>query len=561
MSSIIKVAKVIATAFTPRSVRLRTSITGDPLLFMAHSQNFTSTKEIIDLLLLNIDLEKKYDPGVKIYRDLIIVSPEVRCKKGNIFLDTINNTKIPKGKVIVLKRKNFGMSYGSYSDAFKIFRKNYNYFLFTEDDWLIYGNDYLKTGIDIIASKKNIGFVAYQAKTKIGRHHWKYLNINNDKNAFSCHSCCGLSSTLILNKIYKKYKKLPHYKGNDYFKSIRYGECMFGNSFYKIGYEITNLPKDKILGMPAYDFIRNVKYKKFPNLFEIIYIYYLKNFLKRNIGIFIWKIISKTNLTKELYLKSILKLKKIFYYLKSKIKYRYAFKGKFKSYEEAMQNQKLDQLNYNKFLDEYYLNRAREFRDHSKVNIYGRFLFATDFIKAIEKNKIKIFEIGGGNNPVISYLKLTCQKKFFSYILEIEQFVKYIQDKIPKYYIKDTKYITNYKNININNFDIAYFGSSLQYVYKLDELLEFIFTSNIKHIIVTDIFLTLEKKNFFVLGYADKPLVMPNQFIPYDDFIAKFKKNKYSVTREIKKSAKEYTHSSINNKTYHLYDFIFTKVK
>ena len=57
------------------------------------------------MLLLNIDLEKRYDPGVNIYRDLIIVSPEIGCKEGNIFLNKINNIKISKGKVIVVKRK------------------------------------------------------------------------------------------------------------------------------------------------------------------------------------------------------------------------------------------------------------------------------------------------------------------------------------------------------------------------------------------------------------------------------------------------------------------------
>ena len=252
-------------------------------------------------------------------------------------------------------------------------------------------------------------------------------------------------------------------------------------------------------------------------------------------------------------------MKKIYYYLKAKIKFRYSFKGKFKSYDYAMQNQKLDEADYDSFLNDYYANKAKEFRDHNKVSIYGRFLFASNFIKKLKKDEIRIFEIGGGNNPIISYLKLVSKKKFFSYILEIKKFVKFIKKKIPSSYIDDTKYIYNYKNININNFDVAYFGSSLQYIHNIDKLLEVIFNSNIKHIIVTDIFLTSENKSFFVLGYSDKPLVTPNHFMPYNDFINKFKKNKFLILKKIKKSAKEYTHSSINNKTYHLYDFIFIK--
>ena len=253
-------------------------------------------------------------------------------------------------------------------------------------------------------------------------------------------------------------------------------------------------------------------------------------------------------------------LKKILYTSKALVRHRYTFKGKFETYDEAMQSQKLDKIDYDNLLNDYYVNMAKEFIDHNKINsIYGRMLFAFNFIKTIKKDELKIFEIGGGINPIISYLKLISQKKIFSYVLEIEKFVKLIKNKIPLDYVEDTKYVFNYKNININNFDIAYFGSSLQYIYNVDELLECIFNSNIKNIIVTDIFLTSEKKEFFVLGYAEKPLVMPNQFIPYTDLILKFKKNNYSVFKENKKSTKAYTHSSINNETYNLYDFIFIK--
>ena len=69
------------------------------------------------------------------------------------------------------------------------------------------------------------------------------------------------------------------------------------------------LPKDKILGMPAYDFMRGIKYKKYPNLLEIIYLYYFKLILKKIITKCIWRVVSKTNFTKALYLKFISKLK------------------------------------------------------------------------------------------------------------------------------------------------------------------------------------------------------------------------------------------------------------
>ena len=304
MTNVTKVAKVVATIFLPRSVRKSTSITGDPLRFMAHSQNFTSTKEIIDLIKLNIKLEKNYILEKNIKRDLIIVSPEVYNNKGNKFLKEIKGMKIPGGKVIVLKRKNVGMSYGSYNDAFIKFKNNYDYFLFTEDDWLIYEKGYLKTGLDILKKKKNIGMVAYQSKTKIGKHHWKDLSINEFQ-AFTCHSTCGLASTKVLNKILSKFGRLPYFNGNDYFKCIKFGECKFGSSFYKVGFKIEDLPKNKILGMPAYDYMRGIKYKKYPNILDLLYIYFFKAVLKRFIGKIIWRIVSKNIFIKNIYLKFI----------------------------------------------------------------------------------------------------------------------------------------------------------------------------------------------------------------------------------------------------------------
>ena len=308
MSKMVRIAKVIATIFLPRGVREFTSITGDPLTFTAHSQKFITTNEIIDLLKLNIKLEKEYSLEKYIKRDLIIVSPSVKNKEGEKFLSEINNLVIPGGKVLILERENIGMSYGSYSDAFKKYKNYYDYFLFTEDDWLIYGEKYFDVGLNVFKKDKTVGMVAYQAKTRIGKHHWEDLDLNQN-NAFTCHSTCGLASTEALNKIFNKFGRLPYFDGNDYFKSIRYGECKFGSSFYKVGYKIEDLPRDKVLGMPAYDYIRKIPYKKYPNYFDKIYIYYIKSVLKRHIAKFIWKLVSATKPTKNLYLKIISKIK------------------------------------------------------------------------------------------------------------------------------------------------------------------------------------------------------------------------------------------------------------
>lgn len=268
-----KVAKIISTCFIKRLYRDKTILTGDPLGYFGHSQIFESPQDIIDLIKFNISIEKKTNPGVK-SRDLIIVNNDVGYKKGNKFLKKLSGTKIPFGKIKVLNRKNIGMSFGAYNDGFKKYRHKYDYFLFTEDDCIISRQNYLKIGIDIFKKTKKAGYVAYTYSTKVDKKYFEELGLKSYI-PISCHGAIGLSSKNLLNKIYKKYGKLPHYEGNIYEKCILYGEVAFPNSFIQMGYKIIDLPKKLTFYTPACDLMRGIKYKKWPNLLEK-FVYYFK---------------------------------------------------------------------------------------------------------------------------------------------------------------------------------------------------------------------------------------------------------------------------------------------
>jgi hypothetical protein len=302
-----KVAKVIATCFKPKEVIEKTSLSGNPLGYYAHSQNFTSVNDIIKLLELNINVENNSNPGAK--RDLIIVNADVNCTEGNKYINSISGAKISDGKVICFTRKNIGLSFGSYNDAFIKFRENYDYFLFTEDDWLIFKDNYLKIGIDILNKTYLCGMVSYVGVTRIHKSHWKPLNLNK-RNAYGSHGGIGLVSTKILNEVVHKNGSLPYYKGNDYRMGIRYGELAFPNSIVKLGYKIVDLPRDNILGMPAYDYMRNIKYKKFPNLLELVN-HYFQIFVIKSVKKKIWSLVSKRKFTREKYLNLLKIMKKI----------------------------------------------------------------------------------------------------------------------------------------------------------------------------------------------------------------------------------------------------------
>lgn len=268
-----KVAKVITTCFIKRTIRLKSYLNGDPLGFFGHSQIFNSPDEVIDLIKFNISQEKNINPGVKA-RDLIIVNNDVGNKKGNNFLKKISGIKIPFGKIKVCNRKNIGMSFGAYNYAFKKYRNKYDFFLFTEDDIIIAKENYFRVGIELFKKNNKIGYVAYVHTTKVSKDFDKKLKLKKGR-AASCHGAIGLSSNTILNKVYKKHGKLPHYNGNDYDKCITFGEVGFPSAFKELGYKLADLPRELILAIPATDLMKGFKYKKWPTKFEK-FIYYLK---------------------------------------------------------------------------------------------------------------------------------------------------------------------------------------------------------------------------------------------------------------------------------------------
>jgi hypothetical protein len=260
-----RIAKVITTCFKRGRVRENTELLGNPPGYFSHSQNFTTVTDTINLLNFQIDMEEKYTPGIK--RDLIIVNSDVGSKEGNIFIEKLNDKKISNGKIISFTRKNVGLSYGAYSDAFLKFRDGYDFFLFIEDDLITAKKDYLKLGYEKWKQTANCGFIAYFGLSKINKSWWKRAGLNKS-NAISAYGGCGLSSTIVLNKVVGRIGYLPHNTKNvDHEDSIILGEIGLSKSIIDLGYRLTEF-KNEILVVPAYDLIRGIIYKKYPNIYQ-----------------------------------------------------------------------------------------------------------------------------------------------------------------------------------------------------------------------------------------------------------------------------------------------------
>lgn len=100
-------------------------------------------------------LENSYNSGV---------SDIISYQKCIDFLKTINGKNTKNGIIRIEERPNIGMSFGSFSYIFDKYKKDYDYWMFVEDDHILINNNVLSQGIKQLTSIEDIdricGFVA-----------------------------------------------------------------------------------------------------------------------------------------------------------------------------------------------------------------------------------------------------------------------------------------------------------------------------------------------------------------------------------------------------------------
>lgn len=228
--------------------------------YFSHSQNFPTRESVIDLINFTLEMELKCDPGALV--DLVIVNSDSGWQQGRDFLDSIDGRKLPHGRIRVLHRKNFGLSFGAYNHAFMTLGEEYDYFIFTEDDVVISRDGYASKGMEFFNKTKNCGFVAYLGLSTRG------IDLRME-DAFSAHGGIGLSSTGVLNEVVKRHGSLPHADESlpqTYQNHLQFGEVAFTNRIHKLGYKLVNVPRNIKLYDFAYDLIRGLDVKRYPSL-------------------------------------------------------------------------------------------------------------------------------------------------------------------------------------------------------------------------------------------------------------------------------------------------------
>lgn len=188
----------------------------------------------------NIENEKQINSGLDL--DVMIINQNTGFESGNKFLQEINGQKSSTGKFITETIENKFSPFDAYNYAFLKYKDQYDYWIFLEDDHLIFAENYAKNAFEEFCASPNIGFLAFAPISPC----LEYVCPFCGKNAAHSGGGFGLTSTENLQQICEFFKKTT----NEYslstinlLKDIRWAEILFTHSFYHINKTIKLIDK------------------------------------------------------------------------------------------------------------------------------------------------------------------------------------------------------------------------------------------------------------------------------------------------------------------------------
>ena len=263
-----RVAKIVTTTYAPRSYRKHTRITpsripGNKSGYFDHSQNYKSVEEINNLI--NYHVEEPSACYTKTPMDLIIINNDIGNSQGNDYLNALDKKQLQNGFVYVHHRENIGRSFGGYNYAVKRYGDKYSHYIFTEDDILVYGKNYIEETIDLFDKDKKIGFVAFQ-----GINTCRKMNYDESIHA---HGGVGMATYKVLSEVIKLYNDLPYSlnpKEQKIQDIIKHGEVKFTNCIHNLGYKLIASPEAQKFYEYAYDYERGIKLPRYAGNISIL---------------------------------------------------------------------------------------------------------------------------------------------------------------------------------------------------------------------------------------------------------------------------------------------------
>jgi len=231
---------------------------------------------------------------------------------------------------------------------------------------------------------------------------------------------------------------------------------------------------------------------------------------------------------------------------------KYIYKDRFNSRKDAVAHSK----NFQDYGSKPYDARAVKRLQFDECYTQGRSMIVPLILSVMDKDQFAILDIGGGVNSVFSHLDQT--KKQQCFVLERPEVTLDLNSKIPKKYSDHLKYIDSI--VDIKELDIAYFGSSVQYIEGYEALIQKIATLSPELIIFSESIFTNENEDYFVLQVNMFPDVFPNRFISEKKLVDLMRNLNYQCTYSRAVSG-DFSHETIDRTTYDCKTLVFKKTK
>ena len=171
-------------------------------------------------------------------------------------------------------------------------------------------------------------------------------------------------------------------------------------------------------------------------------------------------------------------------------------------------------------------NNAKNFLNDKKISWNERESFLCHALTLFPKNEINVLDIGGGLKPCYFTLKSSLTNKIKCHVIEFDNIVqgaKKIYGNIP-----DLTYLSEFPTKM--NFDVIYFGSSIQYFDDLNFLLEKIKDYKASLIVISYTSFAENHKTFTTGTYTfHRKFITPATVYNINEFIEFFYKNNYSL--------------------------------
>lgn len=113
----------------------------------------------------------------------------------SLCLDSLNGGELGGARVVVQRRENVGLSYGSFAAAYEQSRGEFDFYIFVEDDYVFVRNGFDQMLIELFESTPECGYLCGLTQTWEGK---QFAGISN-----------GLTSDAVLAEVNRNHGRIP----------------------------------------------------------------------------------------------------------------------------------------------------------------------------------------------------------------------------------------------------------------------------------------------------------------------------------------------------------------